>query len=163
MDPAEVAVDRKGDVFVADSGNKAVKEIVAAVNRCHRIRSNGQRSRHKRIAANAGTTTSTLSIQTSSSLAMNKPENSGAPLAWAVLLLPVAFFKRVRKNGRRYLLLFVVLVGGIAAATGLSGCFVQAIPATSKTDNLTITATSGTLQHSVNITLIVDRPEGVSF
>jgi len=109
------------------------------------------------VAANGGTTSSNVSIQTDPQTAMNKVSNSGTALALAVLLLPFVTFKRMRRAGRRYFFLGVVLLGSLAAMTGLTGCgtgngfFGKA----QQTYNITITATSGTIEHSVNVTLNV--------
>jgi hypothetical protein len=79
-----------------------------------------------------------------------------------LLLLPLAGVKRKRLlSGRgaagRYLFMAVLLLAGVAATAGLTGCgngngFFGHAP---KTYNITITATSASIQHSVNATLNV--------
>jgi sugar lactone lactonase YvrE len=132
------------------------------------------------LAAGTGSTTVTLTIQLPQFsavheqpfmkhgaqpgvLAQNKPVSkhaSGLPyLALAVLLLP--FAGRMRKTGKRLgrlLPLLLLLVAGLAATAGLSGCtglnsgyFGQA----QTTYTITVTGTSGTLVHSTSVTLIV--------
>jgi hypothetical protein len=91
---------------------------------------------------------------------MNKLERNATSIALGLLLLPLAGARRMRRNGRaagRYLFLMLVLLTGAVATAGLTGCgsgngFFGHAP---QTYNITITATSGTIQHSVNTTLIV--------
>jgi hypothetical protein len=112
------------------------------------------------VAANAGPTPVSLSVQTASIVGMNKLERNATSIALGLLLLPLAGARRMRRNGRaagRYLFLMLVLLTGAVATAGLTGCgsgngFFGHAP---QTYNITITATSGTIQHSVNTTLIV--------
>jgi hypothetical protein len=112
------------------------------------------------VAANGGPAPVNLSIQTASIVALNKLERNATSIALALLLLPLAGARRMRRSGRaagRYLFLTLVLLTGAVATAGLTGCgsgngFFGHAP---QTYNITITATSGTIQHSVNTTLIV--------
>jgi hypothetical protein len=112
------------------------------------------------VAANGGPAPVSLSIQTASIVGMNKLERNATSIALGLLLLPLAGARRMRRNGRaagRYLFLMLVLLTGAVATAGLTGCgsgngFFGHAP---QTYNITITATSGTIQHSVNTTLIV--------
>ena len=113
------------------------------------------------IAANGGKQTVTVSIQTAGVTAMqNHPSDARrlAPFAMALLLLPLAGARRMRKQGRRLnrLFIFLLLIGGMTAAA-LTGCgsrngfFTQA----QKSYDVTITATAGSLVHSATVTVQV--------
>jgi len=112
------------------------------------------------VAANGGPTAVNLSVKTASVIAMNRVGGGVGSIAWGLLLLPLFGARRMRRNGRiagRYFSLIFVLLAGIIATAGLTGCgshngFFGHAP---QTYNITITATSGTIQHSVNATLNV--------
>jgi hypothetical protein len=114
------------------------------------------------LAAGSGTTNVTLSVQLPQSTAMLEQDNHFgkglAPVLLGILLLP--FSRRLRRSARklgRYGTLAVVLLLGVGATLGLSGCggntgfFAQS----QQTYNLTVTATSGALTHSSTVTLTV--------
>ena len=109
------------------------------------------------VAADGGITPSNVTVQTAPQKAALNSGSVGS-FALALLMLPFATSRRMRKSSRRYFYLLILLLGGIAATTGLTGCgyngngfFGQAPQAY----NIIITATSGTIQHSVNVTLNV--------
>jgi trimeric autotransporter adhesin len=109
------------------------------------------------IAANGGITPSNVSVQTASQLAANNLPTKSLPILLGVLILPFARSKRMRKGAGRYLWILIVFLGGAAVTTGLTGCgtgdgFFGQAP---QTYNINITATSGTIQHSVNVALNV--------
>jgi hypothetical protein len=114
------------------------------------------------IFAGAGVTSVILTVATLNTVAANKKENLGrklAPFSLAVLLLP--FAGRMRRTGKklsRLLPLLLLLIAGLAATAGLSGCtglnsgyFGQA----PMTYTITVAGTSGTLVHSTSVTLTV--------
>jgi sugar lactone lactonase YvrE len=117
------------------------------------------------IPSGSGATTTVLTIQTPPLVARKGVPHEPAghhpvPMALGLLLLPLAAIKPARKRMQRMpriwaLLLFAVL--GLGAATGLSGCsgggFFNAHIVNSA---ITVTATSGTVQHSIHITLTVE-------
>ncbi len=119
------------------------------------------------IAAGAGVTTVTLTVQTTkATAAIEPPSGPGgnllsrlAPFSLAFFLLP--FVGRLRKAGRRFsrmLSIFLLLVAGAVALAGVSGCgsatgfFGQA----QQTYTLTATGTSGALSHTSNVTLTIE-------
>ena len=102
------------------------------------------------IAAGAGTQTVTVTIQTSSVKAMDRSpsiRDMVAPIALALLLLPVVGSGRVRRNMGRLLSLTLLLAGMTGCRSGASST------STPKSFPVTITATSGSLQHTAAVTL----------
>jgi sugar lactone lactonase YvrE len=91
------------------------------------------------------------------------PESLGrklAPISFALLLLPLFGVRRMRRTWQRYLVLLIMLAGGFAATTALSGCsnspsgyFGQG---TTYDYTVTLTGTSGSLVHSSSVTLTVN-------
>lgn len=108
-------------------------------------------------AANGGTALIRVSLQPAPQKTALNGERLGS-LALAVLMFPVAASKRIRRSSRRLLAVVILLLGGLVAATSLSGCgyngngFFGQGP---NTYTITITATSGTIQHAVHVTLQV--------
>ncbi|HXP08168.1 MAG TPA: Ig-like domain repeat protein [Acidobacteriaceae bacterium] len=120
------------------------------------------------VASNGGPTAINVSVQTASQVTADVTGKLGKntlSVALGLLLLPFVGPRRLRKNGRaagRYVFLMLVLLGGIVATTGLTGCGITGVRGNGffgqapQTYNITITATSGTIQHSVNVTLNVE-------
>ena len=113
--------------------------------------------------ANTPLTDISLSIQlpsTRSSLNQKDLPVRKLPLAFlSILLLP--FVGRMRRTGRKFsrmLSMLLLLIAGMTAMAGVSGCgsstgfFAQA----QKSYTVTVTATSGTLSHSTTMTLTVE-------
>ncbi|MGH9604058.1 MAG: Ig-like domain repeat protein, partial [Terracidiphilus sp.] len=117
------------------------------------------------IAANGGTQTVTMTVQTAAATARENQSPGGPfgrlPIALGLLLLPFAGARRLRRQGRkfgRFLCLLLVLAGSIAAASMLTACsnsngFFLTAPSSSP---LSVTGLSGGVQHSVNVTLNVE-------
>jgi sugar lactone lactonase YvrE len=116
------------------------------------------------IASGAGSTTFTLTVMTPiTTLSRNQSPAQGTrwPLVvLALLLMPLA--SRFRRTGRRLshmLSLLLLVAAGLTAAGALNGCggvssgyFGQA-PATS---SITVTGTSGSLNHTASVSLTVE-------
>jgi hypothetical protein len=116
------------------------------------------------IASGAGSTTVTLTVITPiTTLSRNPSPVQGArwPLvAVALLLLPLAGrFRRAGRRLNRMLSVLLLVAAGLTAAAALNGCggvstgyFGQA-PATS---SITVTGTSGSLNHTASVSLTVE-------
>jgi hypothetical protein len=109
------------------------------------------------VATNGGTQPIKVKVQTAQQRsALNSGSIGSAVLA--LMMLPLATSRRIRRSSRRYFYLLILVLGGIGATAGLTGCgyngngFFGQAP---QSYNITITATSGTIQHSVNVTLNV--------
>ena len=120
------------------------------------------------LPANTALTGNTLlSIQVPQTIAALQPVGGAggnlatrlAPFSLALLLLP--FVGRLRRTGKRLgrlLMVLLLLGGGMAAMTGLSGCgsntgfFAQA----QRSYPMTVTVASGSLSHTSTITLTVE-------
>ena len=130
------------------------------------------------IAAGAGPTTVTLSVQVPAATAANtqpRLPHSAAPfetahnkpapkpasklpfLAFALILLP--FAGRMRRAGKklgRVLPLLVLLVAGLAAAASMGGCGGNSLSGQPQTTySLQVTGTSGSLSHTFDFTLTI--------
>jgi hypothetical protein len=116
------------------------------------------------LASGAAASTVTLNIQTVLTTAALKPSVSNnlamrlTPRSLALLLLP--FVGKLRKAGKRFsrmLSVLLLLGAGLAAMAGLNGCGSGGFLGQSeKSYTVTVTATSGTLSHSANVTLTVE-------
>jgi CSLREA domain-containing protein len=115
------------------------------------------------IAAGTTATNVTLNIQTAETTSQNSPNTGGrmasrlAGISLALLLLP--FFGKLRKTGKRFsrmLSILLLLVAGMAAVAGLNGCGGSASGPPPQNYTVIVTATSGTLSHTSNITLTVE-------
>ena len=112
-----------------------------------------------KIAAGAGTTDITLSIQTPSKLARlekNKELPGGLPVvALCLLLLP--FGRRSRRFGERLRRVssLVLLLVGAASLTGLTGCGVDVARSTVQSYTVTVTSASASVTQTAQVTLAV--------
>jgi hypothetical protein len=113
------------------------------------------------IPANGGQQTVTVSIQTAgTSAALQQAPLSGrfrVPLALAFLLLPLIGARRLRRHGKNFNRLWCALLLLLGmAAVGLSGCGGHTNSPAPTTYTLTITAASGSVQHTTAVTLTVN-------
>jgi sugar lactone lactonase YvrE len=116
------------------------------------------------IASGAGSTPLTLTVTTPiTALARNQSPAQGARwpvMALALLLLPLAGkFRRAGRRLSRMLSLLLLFAAGVIAAAALNGCggvasgyFGQA----QATSTITVTGTSGSLNHSASVSLTVE-------
>jgi sugar lactone lactonase YvrE len=108
------------------------------------------------VGQNAGTTTVTMTVQTSATASRGRgPLEKRAPLALAVLFIPMMGWKRSRRGA----LLAVFLLCGITALNGCgsgnSGGNGSSQSASTGSYTIKITASSGTAQYSTSVILIV--------
>ncbi|MEO6922329.1 MAG: Ig-like domain repeat protein, partial [Bryocella sp.] len=114
------------------------------------------------VAANSGAQTVVLSIQTANPFAKNDAPRSpfgpkSLPL-FALLLLPLFGGCKLRRKLAARLVMLALLVGGLAGVAGMTGCgtgrngFLLQQPVTY---TMTVTASTGSLQQSQTVTLIL--------
>jgi hypothetical protein len=113
--------------------------------------------------ANTSFSDFTVTIQVPSATAhldrRNIPTRNPPPILWGILLLPLAAtMRRLGKRLGRKMPMLILAIACLTAAAALGGCgsnngfFGQP----QKTYTMTVTATSGTLSHSTNLTLTVE-------
>jgi hypothetical protein len=107
------------------------------------------------VAANAGPTTVGMTIQTPSAVARNSSNLLGRGIVLALLLLPFSTSNSMRKKLKGSKLLTVLLLVGITATVTGCGSSNGFVLQKTQTYTLTVTATSGTTQHSQTVALIV--------
>ena len=110
------------------------------------------------IPVNGGPVTVTLTIQTAGLSARNAIERHGSVLTFALLLLPISLarkFRKARPNLNRLFTLALLLLLGAAAGAGLTGCG-STNNNQLKSYTLSVTASSGTAQHTSTAILIVE-------
>ncbi len=112
------------------------------------------------ILANGGQQTVAVTIQTAATTAALLPgplsSHTRVPLALALLLLPLIGARRLRGHGKRIsrMLCAMLLLLGMATLA-LSGCGGHTNSTQPVNYTITITGSSGNLQHSTNVTLEV--------
>ncbi|MDE3105408.1 MAG: chitobiase/beta-hexosaminidase C-terminal domain-containing protein [Acidobacteriota bacterium] len=113
------------------------------------------------LSANAGTQTVIMTVQTPSTLSQNTStpfQRDAAPIV-AALLLPLLGVRRIsrhRRNLSRLLAVVLVLLGSIAGMSMLTGCGSGGvIPGTLQSYTLTVAPTSGSVQHTTQVTLTI--------
>jgi hypothetical protein len=112
------------------------------------------------ISVTGGAQTVTMTVQTAPLTAiMEELLNARrlAPLALAMAFLPLFGEKKLRLQGRRMRrwLCLLVLLGGMVASTALTSCGGVYFTQTLKNYTVTVTATSGSIQHSFPVALKV--------
>ncbi|MEO6817134.1 MAG: hypothetical protein ABI177_10565 [Edaphobacter sp.] len=112
------------------------------------------------IAANGGAQTVTLTIQTSAVASLIQPlSHPGGYIAFAFLFLPLFGTRRMRRvaqklgRGTSIALLLLLSFGAVAGLSGCDGGSKAAVQSQSYT--ITVIATSGSVQHSSNFTLLL--------
>ncbi len=114
------------------------------------------------IPANGGPQTVTLIVNTGAgSAALVRPATLGRgliPVALAFLFLPLAGTRRMRRHGRklgRLACLLLLVLAGLGATTALTGCGSHAgfSGTTGQSYTITVTATSGAIQHTSTVNL----------
>ena len=108
------------------------------------------------LAANSGAQTITLTVQTEAVTARSREGHT--PWSLALLLLPLVGARRLRRSSQRLqkLLLAAVFLFAGAALAGLSGCGSGgSVPQQPQNYTITVTAASGTVQHTSTDTLSV--------
>jgi DNA-binding beta-propeller fold protein YncE len=108
------------------------------------------------FAANAGAQTVTLVVQTTAATARNREDNT--PWSLALLLLPLAGARRLRRSSQRLrkLMLTAVFLFAGAALAGLSGCGGNSAPQQQPQNySITVTAASGVMIHTSTVALNV--------
>jgi hypothetical protein len=112
------------------------------------------------VGVTGGPQTVTLAIQTSAvTAAVHPPAAPGGRVPgamFAVLLLPLLLRRRLKSGIGRSLAVLLVSCGSLGAIMGMSGCSSGASALPPPTDyTVTVTATSGGVQHSAVVTLNV--------
>jgi len=111
------------------------------------------------IAAGAGPQTVTMTVQTSAAAKLAYPEigRKLAPIAFALLLIPLFGGGRLRRQARRMskLASILLLLGCTLVGAMMTGCGGAAFQQLSQQYTITVTATSGNLQHTAPVTLMI--------
>ena len=110
------------------------------------------------IAINGGQQTVTMTVQTVKVAKLESPSigRKLAPLTLAFLLIPLLGARRLRRQGRRLsrLACLLLLLGCTLVGAMMTGCgaFIKSVE---HTYGITVTATSGNMQHTAPVTLQV--------
>ena len=110
------------------------------------------------VAADGGQQTITVTVQTAAGTGGSWPRPLAASsLPWpsALFLLPLLGARRMRRQGRRYyrLAILLLLLGSTLVGAMMTGCGGGTIKSVAQDFTLTVTATSGNVQHTAPVTL----------
>jgi len=112
------------------------------------------------IGSAATSVTLTIQVPQTAMLEKNVPAGNGLPLvAFGILLLPLAGRSRRSKSWLRRLVVIAMMLAGAGGVATLIGCggggSSGGESSQPQTYNLSVIATSGTLSHSIPVTLMV--------
>jgi hypothetical protein len=106
------------------------------------------------VAAGSSTTNLVLQVSLPGKSAMQPPRGpfggGSLPVTLGLILLPLA--SKMRKAAHRFRKMALLALAGAALAVGMTGCQITYTP---QSFPLTVTATSGTLSHSITVNIIV--------
>jgi hypothetical protein len=112
------------------------------------------------IAFDGGKQTIKVTVQTPASAKLESPGigRKLAPLTLAFLLIPLFGARKLRRQGRRLsrLACLLLLLGSTLAGVVMTGCGGAAFKQSVQNYSITVTSTSGNMQHSASVTLVVE-------
>ena len=112
------------------------------------------------IAFDGGKQTIKVTVQTPAAAKLELPGigRKLAPLTLAFLLIPLFGARKLRRQGRRLsrLACLMLLLGCSLAGVVMTGCGGAAFKQSVQTYTVTVTSTSGNMQHSASVTLVVE-------
>jgi hypothetical protein len=101
-----------------------------------------------------------MTVQTAVAARQTDPPSTGTghkvePIAWAILLMSLFGARTMRREGRKMMFMAMLLLSSIAATATLTGCSSSRGSSSSEVTDytITVTATSGSLQHSFTVSL----------
>jgi hypothetical protein len=111
------------------------------------------------IAIGGGKQTVTVNVQTPALAKLESPSigRKLAPFTLALILIPLLGVGRMRRQGRRLsrLASLLLLLGCTLAGVMMTGCGGATLKLTEQNYSITVTSTSGNMQHTASVTLQV--------